>query len=110
GRGVKVHLREFREDLEEQVRLVELGDLFGELEALDDVSRVGREAPDVGCEVVGQVIGVALQLPEVELRDVVKAYLRGPVQDFFRFPDSRTLEGFRLFPDGLAGIGENAVE
>ena len=55
--GVEVHVGEPRDHLEEQVRLIQLGDLLGELELLDDVARVGGEALDVRGQVRRDVIG-----------------------------------------------------
>jgi hypothetical protein len=62
--------RHTRDDLEQQVRLVELGDVLLELEALQDVLGVRREAADEGPQVGGQVVGVTLQLPNVNFAGV----------------------------------------
>lgn len=57
--GVEVNLCEATDHLIEQVRLVELGDLLGELVALDeDFARVLGEALDVGRKIRGDVVGV----------------------------------------------------
>src|SRR5581483_3134146 len=64
--GMKIHVGEFLEHLKEEVRLIELHDLFVELETVHDVARVRREALNVRREVVREVVRVTFQLLEVE--------------------------------------------
>ena len=56
--------------------LVQLLDFLLEIEALENLLRLGREALDVGDQVLGDVVGVADQLVESELADVVEGLLR----------------------------------
>ena len=52
GVGMQVDLGELRRRQEEPVGLVELGDLLLELEVLEDLPRLGREAFDVVSQVL----------------------------------------------------------
>ena len=79
-RRVQVHVAELRDDEVEDVRLAHLLDLVLELEELEDVADVRREALDVADEVLLDVVGVALELLEVERRVVVEALAGGLVQ------------------------------
>ena len=63
---VQVHVAELGDDEVEDVRLAHPLDLVLELEELEDVAHVLREALDVADEVLLDVVGVALQLLEVE--------------------------------------------
>ncbi|MBI3179496.1 MAG: hypothetical protein HYZ27_07520, partial [Deltaproteobacteria bacterium] len=54
---------------------------FGfELEVLEDAANVGREALDVADKVLRDVVGVALELLEVERRVVVEALTRHHIE------------------------------
>jgi hypothetical protein len=79
-RRVEVDVGELRDHEVEDVRLVHLLDLGLELEVLEDALDVGREALDVADQVLVDVVGVALQLREVERRAVVEALARDLVQ------------------------------
>ena len=63
---VQVDVGELRNHEVEDVRLVHLLDLVLELEVLEDVAHIGREALDVADEVPGDVVRVALQPVEIE--------------------------------------------
>jgi len=71
--GVQVEIRELRRDEVEEILLGERLDLQVELELLDHVPRVGREAGDVAAQVAGELWRVVEQAREVELRGVVEA-------------------------------------
>jgi hypothetical protein len=80
--GMQVDLGEALHHEEENVRLVELGDLLGQLEALEeDLADVLGEALDVGEQVRGEVVRIVEQPPEVELADVVEVHARQPLED-----------------------------
>lgn len=70
--GVEVDPGELLSDLIQQPRLRQLVQLNGELESLEDVPHVRREALDVGIEVLADVVLVAHELAHVEGRDVVE--------------------------------------
>ncbi len=74
---VQVHVAELGDDEVEQVRLAHPLDLGLELEEVEDVAHVLREALDVTDEMLVDVIGVALELFEVERRVVVEALAGG---------------------------------
>ena len=78
---VQVHVAELGDDEVEDVRLAHLLDLVLELEELEDGADVRREALDVADEVLLDVVGVALELLEVERRVIVEALAGGLVQD-----------------------------
>ena len=78
GVRVQVDLGELRDDQEQPVGLVQLGDLLLELEVLEDLPRLRREALDVVRQVLGGLVGIALELLEVELAGVVEASAREP--------------------------------
>ena len=77
---VQVHVAELGDDEVEDVRLAHPLDLVLELEEVEDVAHVRREALDVADEVLLDVVGVALQLLEVERRVVVEALAGGLVE------------------------------
>jgi hypothetical protein len=81
-RGVKVDLREALDYEIQDVGFVQPGDLLGQLEALDeDLADVSGEALDVAVDVGGDVVRVALEAVEIELRDVVKVNPGDAVED-----------------------------
>ncbi len=62
--------------LQHQIQQPGLGqalDLGVEVEALEDVARLGREALHVGVEILADVVLVARQRGQIQLRDVVEA-------------------------------------
>ena len=66
----------------EEVGLVETGDLGTEVELVDDIPDARRETVDVCPEVVGNVVRIVEQLPEVEGGDVPQVLdLAEPVED-----------------------------
>ena len=77
---VQVDVAELGDDEVEDVRLAHLLDLVLELEEVEDVAYVRREALDVADEVLLDVVGVALELLEVERRVVVEALAGGLVK------------------------------
>ena len=96
----------------EDVRLAHLVDFGVELEEIEDGADVGREPLDVTDKVLRDVIGVALELLEVEWRVIVEALAGGIVQ----YPVERVVvESASLTPlvlredPGLSG-SEHTVE
>ena len=79
--GVQVDLGELLDHQVEPVGLVELLDLGLEAEVLDDLARPAREAVDVAGQVGGDVVGVALELVEVEPAGVVERLPGDVVED-----------------------------
>jgi len=63
---VQIHIAELGDDEVEDVRLVHLVDFGVELEEVEDSADVGREPLDVADEVLRDVVGIALELREVE--------------------------------------------
>jgi hypothetical protein len=80
-RRVEVDGGELFDDQVEQAVLVELLDLGGEVEALEDVPGGRREGPDVGVEVFAQVILVAEQRLEIQRRGIEEALAGLPQQE-----------------------------
>jgi hypothetical protein len=70
---VQVDVSELRENKEEDVGLAHPLGLVLELEEVEDVANVLREALDVADQVLLDVVRVALELLEVERRVVVEA-------------------------------------
>ena len=109
---VQVDIAELRDDEVEDVCLAHPLDLVLELEEVEDVAHIPREALDVADEVLLDVVGVTLELLEIEGGVVVKALSGGIVQP--------PVQGFTLDPATLAprvfgqdlGFrrGEHAVE
>lgn len=95
--------------MNEEAGLFELGDLVSEREPPDDVPGVRGEGQDVGRQVVGEVVRIALELLEVELGDVVEADFGSPVQDGLWVLDPGAIQGLCLLPGGLLRIGEDTV-
>src|ERR1035438_4548984 len=77
SRGVKIDGGEFGNDEEEAVGFIELGDLVVEAEGVEDGADVGGEAADVAEEVLGDVVGGAAELVEIEFGGVVEALAGG---------------------------------
>ncbi len=77
---VQVYVAELGDDEVEDVRLAHALDLRFELEEIEDVADVLREALDVADEVLLDVVGVTLQPLEVERRVIVEALAGGIVQ------------------------------
>ena len=65
GVGMQVDVGELPDHQVEPVGLVELGDLFLELEVLEYLPGLGREALDVVRQVLRGLVGFALELLEV---------------------------------------------
>ncbi|MFO0875267.1 MAG: hypothetical protein U0575_15030 [Phycisphaerales bacterium] len=86
--GMQVDVADLRDDQEQDARLAHLLDLALELEEVEDTADVGREALDVAVEVLGDVVGIALELLEVQRRVVVEPLARRLVQP--------GIEGFAL--------------
>ena len=77
---VQVDIAEPGDDEVEEVRLAHPFDLVLELEGFEDVAHIPREAVDVADEVPLDVVGITLELLEVERGAVVEALAGGPVQ------------------------------
>lgn len=80
GLRVQVHVAELGDDEEEEVRLAHPLNLGLKLEKTEDAAHLGREVLHVADEVLLDVVGVALQLLEVERRVVVGALASGLVE------------------------------
>jgi hypothetical protein len=76
ARGVKIDVREFLGHEIEEVRLGEPVDLHRELEALEDVAHVLREAAHVVAKMRADVVLIAHEPVKVEARDIVEAEAR----------------------------------
>ena len=70
---VEVDLAELGDNLVEPVRLLQLLDLFLELKALKNLADVLRESVDVISQVPSDIVGIALELGEIELAVIVEA-------------------------------------
>ena len=77
---VQVDIAELPDDEVQDIRLAHPLDLVLELEEVEDVAHVLREALDVDDEVLLDVVGITLELFEVEPGVVVEALAGGPVQ------------------------------
>ena len=78
--GMQVDIGEFRDDEVEDARLAHPLDFILELEEFEDVAHIPREAIDVADEVPLDVVGIALELLEVERGAIVEALAGGSVQ------------------------------
>ena len=78
-----LHRGEFPDDLVEQLRLGQPGDLVVEAELAEDLPDVLREAVDVVAQVLRDAGRVGGDGREVLLRDVVERQPRGPLQQLF---------------------------
>ena len=76
GVGMQVDVGELADNQVEPVGLVELGDLLLELEVLEYLSGLGRETLDVMRQVLRGLVGLALELLEVQLAGVVEGVAR----------------------------------
>ena len=109
---MQIDIGELGHDEVEDVRLAHPLDLVLELEEVEDVAHVGREALDVADEVRLDVVGVALELLEVEGGVIVKALTGGLVQPLVQgFALDLATFAPRVFGKDL-GLrrGEHAVE
>ena len=86
---VQVDVAELGDDEVEDVRLAHPLDLVLELEGFEDVAHIPREAVDVADEVPLDVVGITLELFEVERGAVVEALPGGPVQPQVQGPRPR---------------------
>ena len=110
---VQIDAAELRDDHVEDVRFAHLLDLGLELEVLDeDAAHVGGEALEVAHQVLGDVVGVALELLEVEGRAVVEALAGGLVEDAVQglAPEPAALAPLVLGQHPGLGGREHAVE
>ena len=109
---VQVDVAEPGDDEVEDVRLAHPLDLVLELEGFEDLAHVPREAVDVADEVPLDVVGITLELLEVERGAVVEALAGGPVQlQVKRFAlDPVTLVPIVFGQDLGLRRGEHAVE
>ena len=108
--GVEVDLGEPRDDLEEQIRLVELRDVLLELEALEDVLRVGGEAADERPQVGSEVVRIALQRLERELRRVVERHAGDAIENGLQVLHRPALQRLVLLQHLLPRVVQHAVE
>jgi hypothetical protein len=60
--GVQIHVAELRDDEIEDVGLAHLLDLAPKLEVLEDAADIGRDTINVADKMLGDVVGVALEL------------------------------------------------
>ena len=109
---MQVDIAELRDDEIEDVRLAHPLDLVLELEEVEDVAHVLREALDVADEVLLDVVGVALELLEIEGGVVVKTLAGGFVQPLVQgfALDLATLEPCVFGQDLGFRRGQHAVE
>ncbi len=108
--GVEVDLDEAPRHQEQEVGVVEPGDLGLEAEALHDVAHVLREAVEEAHQVGGDVVGVGEQLGEVEAAGVVEAAARGLHQHPLAQGLGQVAGLFVRRPHRLAGEGEHLVQ
>ena len=108
---VQVHLRiaEPLHHLEQQTRLVELGDGVVEVELLQHLAHVGAEPGDVVAQVLRHVGGVGQQLGEVVAGRVVEGESGGGLKQPLGVLDLVLVPGLDLHHLQLAG-GQHAVE
>lgn len=94
---VQVHIRHRPDDGEQPVAGIELFDLIGELEALEDGPRGGREAVDIGHQIGRDVLRIAQQLLEGKRTGVVERMgafrVRGLAQQLLHGVFRHTLGG-----------------
>ena len=109
GLRVEVDRGEVLGDVVEQVRAVQLLERLVELEALEDVPGVLREALDVVEDVRLDVGGVIQELGEVELGGVEEAVARGLLQEGVQ-RDVQVLLGLCFLQDGVLGGVQDAVQ
>ena len=108
---VEIHLRiaEPLHHLEQQPRLVELGDGVVEVELLQHLAHVGAEPGDVVAQVLRDVGGVGQQLGEVVAGGVVEGESGGGLKQPLGVLDLVLVPGLNLHHLPLAG-GQHAVE
>src|SRR5262245_65849059 len=70
---MQVYVTELRDDEIENVGFAHLLDLILKLEIFEDAADVGGKSLDVADQVLCDVVGIALQLLEVERRVIVEA-------------------------------------
>ena len=108
--GVEVHVLEALQHLEEEPRLVELGDGVVEIELFEDFAHVRAEAGDVVPQVRGQVGRIGQELFEIVAGGVVKGEAGGLAKlgvGVFELLVGELVLGFE---DLLLGRGQDAVE
>ena len=108
---VEIHLRiaEPLHHLEQETRLIELGDGVVEVELLQHLAHVGAEPGDVVAQVLRDVGGVGQQLGEVVAGGVVEGESGGGLKQPLGVLDLVLVPGLDLHHLQLAG-GQHAVE
>ena len=108
---VEIHLRiaEPLHHLEQETRLVELGDGVVEVELLQHLAHVGAEPGDVVAQILRDVGGVGQQLGEVVAGRVVEGESGGGLKQPLGVLDLVLVPGLDLHHLQLAG-GQHAVE
>ena len=112
GAEVDVRREELLDERAEGVGLGEARDLVAELEALQDVLDVGREAVEVGFEVGSELLlaGAGLEVAQGELRGVVEVLAGGLAERLVLVDDARLVESGLHVEHGLLGGLEHGVE
>ena len=108
--GVKIDFREFVDEFEETVGLVDLRNLLIEAEVVEEGTGFGRKRFDVVEEVLGEPFGVGEEFGEVEPAGVIELLLRRASKHFIDERRVLTFELFLLFEDFGFGGFEDAVE
>ena len=109
---VDVLVEELLDELAQGVGLGEARDLVAELEVVEDVLHVGREAVEVGLEVVLELLlgGAGLEVAQEEGRGVVEGLPGGGAQGVVLVGDAFLVEGGLHLQHGLLGRFEHCVE
>ena len=108
---VQVDIAELPDDEVQDICLAHPLDLVLKLEEIEDVAHVAREALDVDDEMLLDVVGIALELLEIEAGVVVEALAGGPVQSGVeRFAIESAAPVLMLSQNLGFGRGEHTVE
>jgi hypothetical protein len=108
--GMEVDFGKFQQQLEKTVGLIEFLDLLLESEMVEEGTDFGGEAVDVIQKVLGEAIGVGLELFEVVLAGVVELLAGGLLKHFVDVAGALALQLPTLFEDLGFGVVEDAVE
>ena len=105
-------VEELLDERAERVGLGEARDLVAELEVLEDVLHVRREAVEVGLEVGLELLlaGAGLEVAQRELRGVVEGLAGGLAQGWSWLDDAGLVERGLHVEHGLLGRLEHRVE
>ena len=107
--GVQVDAGKLLHQEEQEILVVKLGDAIDELEAFEHVTGIGREIPDVGDEVLADVLGVVEEPRDREKTRVVKRLLALALQEDIEL-DALVLALGVLFQDNVFGRLQDAIK